>query len=65
MILRFRPGEVTYQSATPAPGFHVEVDEKGPPEVKVEFESESSKVQVSAKWDKGDLKVEISQEDED
>lgn len=65
VILRYRPGEVAYQSATPAPGFHVEVDKQGPPQVKVEFESQSSKVEVSAEWSDGDLKVEVSEEGDD
>ena len=51
MLLRYRPGEVAYQSATPAPGFQVEVEKQGPPEVKVEFESESHKVDIEAAWD--------------
>lgn len=65
MVLRYRPGEVTYQSATPAPGFQVEVDEHGPPEVEVEFESESRKVEVHAAWREGDLDVEVSHSEED
>lgn len=65
VILRYRPGEVAYQSATPAPGFHVEVDKQGPPQVKVEFESQSSKVEVSAEWSDGDLRVEVSEGGDD
>lgn len=65
VILLYRPGEVAYQSATPAPGFHVEVDKQGPPQVKVEFESQSSKVEVSAEWSDGDLKVEVSEDGDD
>lgn len=62
--LRYRPGEVTYQSATPAPGFQVEVEKAGPPEVRVEFESESTKVEVEASWEDGGLDVRVSNEDE-
>ncbi len=58
--LRYRPGEVSYQSATPAPGFKVDVDKPGPPEVEVEFESESEKLEVHAAWESGDLHVEVS-----
>lgn len=64
VILRYRPGEVSYQSATPAPGFQVEVDKAGPPEVKVEFESETQKVEVEASWSEGDLDVHVSEESE-
>ena len=65
VLLRYRPGEVAYQSATPAPGYQVEVEKQGPPEVKVEFESQSHKVEIEAAWDGGDLKVSVSEEDED
>lgn len=65
MNLRYRPGEVTYQSATPAPGFQVEVDKPGPPVVKVEFESESTKIEVEAAWEDNGLDVHVSGEDED
>lgn len=65
VLLRYRPGEVAYQSATPAPGYQVEVEKPGPPEVKVEFESQSDKVEIEAGWGDGDLKVNVSEEDED
>ena len=65
VLLRYRPGEVAYQSATPAPGYQVEVEKQGPPEVKVEFESESHKVEIEADWEDGELKVRVSEEDED
>jgi hypothetical protein len=65
LTLRYRPGEVTYQSATPAPGFQVEVEKPGPPAVKVEFESESQKVEVEASWEDDGLDVRISGEDDD
>lgn len=64
LTLRYRPGEVTYQSATPAPGYKVEVEKPGPPEVKVEFESESQKVDVEASWEDRGLDVHIATEDE-
>lgn len=62
--LRYRPGEVIYQSASPAPGFQVDVEKPGPPEVKVEFESEADKVEVEASWQDNGLEVHISNEDE-
>lgn len=63
--LRYRPGEVAYQSATPAPGFHFEVEKEGPPEVKVEFESESQRVDIEASWNNDDLDIKVSEEVED
>lgn len=65
VILRYRPGDVTYQSATPAPGFQVEVERPGPPEVRLEFESEAQKVEVDASWEDDGLDVQISTEHED
>lgn len=64
-LLRYREGEVLYQSATPAPGYQVEVDEEGPPEVEIEFESEEDKVEIHAVWAEGDLEVVISGHEED
>lgn len=63
--LRYRPGEVTYQSATPAPGYHVEAEKQGPPDVKVEFESASEKIELEASWQDDGLDVQVSQEDGD
>jgi hypothetical protein len=65
LLLRYRPDEVTYQTVTPAPGFQVEVGKQGPPEVEVEFESESLKIEVHAAWRDGDLDVEVSESSED
>jgi len=65
VLLRYRPEEVAYQSAIPAPGYQVEVEKQGPPQVKVEFESQSQKVEIEAAWDGGDLKVSVSEGDED
>ncbi len=64
-MVRYRPGEVVLQTATPAPGFNTEVDDAGPPEVAVEFESEEKKVEVSAKWLNGDLSVEVTESSHD
>ncbi len=65
VILRYRPGEVSYQSATPAPGFKVDVEKPGPPEVKVEFESESKKIEIEASWSSGELDVHVSEGSDD
>jgi hypothetical protein len=65
LTLRYRPGEVTYQSAAPAPGFQVEVEKPGPPVVRVEFESESQKVEVEASWEYDGLDVHVSSDGED
>jgi len=65
VVLRYRPGEVAVQATTPAPGFRGEIEEGGPPEIEVEFESDKLKVEVHAKWDGGDVNVEVSESAED
>lgn len=59
VVLRYRTGEVELQAATPAPGFSVEVDDTGPPRVRVEFESDVTDVRVEARWDDGSLKIDL------
>lgn len=65
VVVGYRPGEVVLQSAAPNPGFSVEVKKGGPPDVEVEFEGESAKYEVKAKWSDGQLSVESDQEAED
>ncbi len=50
-MVSYRPDEVVLDAATPAPGFAVEVDKEGPPDVDVEFESEELRVRVRVEWD--------------
>lgn len=64
-MIAHRPGEVSLQAATPAPGFQTEIKEGGPDEVEVEFESETVKVEISAEWKDGELEIEVSTENED
>lgn len=59
VVIRYRTGEVELQAATPAPGFSVEVDDAGPPRVRVEFESEIADIRVEARWDDGALDVDV------
>jgi len=60
VVVRYRPGEVTYQAATPAKGFYVEIEEFGPPEVRVKFESEASEIEVRAVWQNNQLDVDTA-----
>jgi len=60
VVVRYRPGEVTLQAATPAPGFDVEVDEPGPPRVRVGFEDDDGDIRVEVRWEDGGLDIEIS-----
>lgn len=59
VVVRYRTGEVELQAATPAPGFSVEVDDAGPPRVRVEFEGENADVRVEARWDDGSLDIDV------
>ncbi len=59
VVVRYRTGEVELQAATPVPGFSVEVDDAGPPRVRVEFESESAEVRVEARWIDGSLDIDV------
>jgi len=65
VVVKYRPDEVVLQGASPAAGFHVEVDEAGPPDVEVEFESETLKVEIRARWDHGELRIEVSESGDD
>jgi hypothetical protein len=64
VVVKYRPDEVVLQAASPAVGFRVEVDKVGPPEVDVEFESETLKVEYRARRDHGELKIEISESED-
>ena len=63
VVVKYRPDEVVLQAASPAAGFRVEVDKAGPPEVRVEFENETSSVEVRVEWEDGELDIEISEDD--
>lgn len=57
-MVSYRPDEVVLSSAAPAAGFAAEINKQGPPDVDVEFESESANYRVRARWEGGDLSVE-------
>jgi hypothetical protein len=59
VVVRYRPGEVELQAATPLPGFAVEIDDAGPPRVRVEFESADSDVRVEIRWRDGALDISV------
>jgi hypothetical protein len=63
VVVRYRPDVVELQAATPAPGFDVEIDDPGPPQVRVEFESEGNHVRIEVEWGDGDLHIEVSGEE--
>ena len=59
------PGVVTWSSATPASGYTVEVENRGPEEVKVKFEAahEGEDYEFRARWRDGRLVVETGSDD--
>ena len=65
MVIRYRTGEVVLGSASPAAGFAADIKKQGPPEVDVEFESESAKFRVRAEWADGALSVETEADVDD
>ena len=60
VIVSYRPGEVKLESVAPTPGFAYEIDDQGPPEVRVEFEGGEVRVEVRVRWD-GGLVTEIDE----
>lgn len=60
VVIRYRPGEVELQAATPSPGFGVELDDTGPRRVRVEFESDTEDIRVEARWEDGSLVVDVT-----
>ena len=61
VIVSYRPGEVRLESIAPTPGFSYEIDDQGPPEVRVEFEGGDVKVEVRVRWD-GGLVTEVDED---
>ena len=53
---------VSLIAAVPAPGFSVEFDHLGPGEVRVEFESETHRSSFRARWENGELDIEIDED---
>jgi len=46
----------------PNAGFTVEVEDDGPGEVRVEFSSESHESEFRARWEDGELRIDIDEE---
>jgi len=61
VVVSYRPGEVKLESVAPTPGFSYEIDDQGPPDVRVQFESGDVKVEVRVRWD-GGLVTEIDED---
>lgn len=59
VTVRVVPGSVTLVSVDPAAGFTAEIDDAGPPEVRVELISGDTEVEVRVRWRDGRVDVEI------
>jgi hypothetical protein len=59
VTVRVSEGSIVYLSAVPAPGFVVEVDDPGPPRVRVELISVATRVEVRVRWRDGEAEVRI------
>ncbi|MFP3913798.1 MAG: hypothetical protein ACLFWM_02910 [Actinomycetota bacterium] len=59
VVVSHRPGEVRLESATPAPGYAMEIDHRGPDEVRVEFEGQSDEYRIRVRWRDGALDTEV------
>lgn len=64
-MVGYRPGEVRLETAVPLPGFQVEIEKSGPPEVDVEFDSESRRVRIKAKWEDDGLQIDVEDSSEE
>lgn len=58
-------GELRLVAAVPAGGFSAEIKSPGPNEVEVEFESSTHKSTFRARWDNGQLDIDIDEEEDD
>ena len=59
--VRYRPGEVELVTATPKSGFVTEVEEAGPPRVRVEFSSDDTEFEIRVEWKNGELDIDIDE----
>lgn len=61
----YEPGEVRFEGASPAIGWTIEVEERGPDAVEVKFERDDRDVEVTVEWEDGELVVQIDEESDD
>jgi len=59
------PSTVILTGAGPNPGYDMDVEESGPAEVEVEFESDDHTSKIKIKWVGGVLDVDITEQADD
>ena len=65
VVIESGGGQVRLVSASPRPGFSVEVDDDGPEKVDVEFRREDHESRFTAGWEDGRARVRIDEHGED
>ena len=65
VTISFSPGTVTYLAAVPSGGFSTEVENTGPDEVRVTFESDDHESEFRAEWEDGELKITKKEKDDE
>jgi hypothetical protein len=61
VVVSYRPEEVRLESVAPLAGFTFDVEDSGPPEVRVEFDG-PLRVEVRVRWRDGQLVTEIDED---
>jgi hypothetical protein len=60
VTVSYGDGQVHLQGASPAFGYVMEVEDDGPDQVRVDFESDDVEVSVRVEWKDGMLDIEIT-----
>jgi hypothetical protein len=63
VVVRFDGSGVTLVSASPAPGYAVDVDAGGPPAVDLEFEGDGDDARFRARLENGELVASLDRDD--
>jgi hypothetical protein len=63
--IRIEGEQVWFEGATPAPGFSVELRDRGPNKVSVEFESGGHESKFRAEFEDGELEITLDEGDDD
>ncbi len=62
VVVGHRTDQVRLESATPNPGFSMEIRDTGPDEVRVEFSQVEESYEVRVRWDEGELDIQVSED---
>jgi hypothetical protein len=63
VVVRFDGTGVALVSASPAPGYAVDIEDAGPPRVELEFEGDGDDVRFRARFEAGELVVSLERDD--